>query len=104
MSIVITITFSTLTQNRFRLCVMDSLFDILSNRAPDEPLEIRIVKQYVRDHFKDTALVAIQGKSLVVTVRSSSLAGVLRTRTAAIRQQLGDPDKQLIFRIGQVDS
>lgn len=83
---------------------MDSLFDILSNRAPDEPLEIRIVKQYIRDHFKASSTVAVQGEALVVTVHSSSLAGALRTRTAAIRKQLGDPRKQLIFRIGQVEN
>lgn len=82
---------------------MDSLFNILSNRMPDEPPEIRVVRQYVRDHFKENAHVAVRDRDIIVTVRSSALAGTLRTRAPAIRKQLGDADKRLIFRIGQVE-
>jgi hypothetical protein len=89
---------------------MDSLFTILSDRLPDEPPEIKIVKQYIREHFRENALVAADKTSITVTVRSSALAGTLRTRTSAIGKELekalgkssSGSAKRLIFRIGQV--
>ena len=81
---------------------MDSLFNILSNRVPDEPPEIKVVRQYVRHHFHENAHVAVRDKDIIVTVRSSALAGTLRTRAPAIRRELGGSDRRLIFRIGAV--
>lgn len=89
---------------------MDSLFNILSNRLPDEPPEIKIVKQYIREHFRENSLVSADERSITVTVRSSALAGTLRTRTSAIGKELEKalgkpstgPGKRLIIRIGQV--
>lgn len=81
---------------------MESIFDLLSNRIPDEPPEIKIVKQYVRDNFRENAVVTARDKDIVVTVRSGSLAASLRMRTSEIKRQLGKSDKRLIFRIGQV--
>lgn len=87
---------------------MDSLFNILANRVPDEPPEIKLIKQYVRDHFRERVLVAVRERDVIITVRSSALAGALRARSAAIqkilRSQLGDnySAKRLVFRIGPV--
>lgn len=81
---------------------MESLFDILSNRIPDEPPEIKLVKQYVRQHFNENASVVSRDKDIIVTVRSSALAASLRMRTSAIRKLLDDKDKRLVFRIGQL--
>ena len=82
---------------------MESLFDLLSNRVPDEPPEIKIVRQYVRQHFQERAGVSVRDKDIIVTVRSSALAASLRMRTPAIRKELGGSDKRLVFRIGQVE-
>jgi len=79
---------------------MDSLFDILSKRQMDEPPEIRIIKDYVRLHFKETVGVMVRERDIVITVRSSALAGVLRTRAYDIAKEIGNSDKRLIFRIG----
>lgn len=84
---------------------MDSLFDILSKRQFDEPPEIRIIKNYVRDHFKAPAGVQVRDQDIVITVRSSALAGALRARTYDLTKQLGgDAAKRLIFRIGTVSA
>jgi len=87
---------------------MDSLFDLLSNRIPDEPAEIRVIKDFVRRHFNENVNVASRDKDIIITVRSSALAGALRARTAAINKALtankGNTDKRLVFRIGQVES
>jgi hypothetical protein len=86
---------------------MDSLFDLLSNRIPDEPSEIRVIKDFVRRHFNENVNVAARDKDIIVTVRSAALAGALRARTTAIKQALtanqGRADKRLVFRIGQVE-
>ena len=82
---------------------MDSLFDLLSNRNIDEPSEIRIIKDYVRQNFKETVGVQVRERDIVVTVRSSALAGTLRTRAYDISKLLENSDKhdkRLIFRIG----
>jgi len=79
---------------------MDSLFNILSKREIDEPPEIRIIKQYVRENFRENAGVLVRERDIVVTVRSSALAGTLRTRAYQIAKLLGDKPKRLIFRIG----
>jgi hypothetical protein len=85
---------------------MESLFDILSNRMPDEPPEIKLVKAYVRTHFQEEAGVAVRDRDIIITVRSSALAATLRTRTSYIKRELhgikGAEEKQLIFRIGQM--
>lgn len=88
---------------------MDSLFDLLSNRVPDEPAEIRVVKGYIRQHFNENSLVMTDDKSITITVRSAALAGSLRARVSMINKELdkasgpaGRANKRLIFRIGQI--
>ena len=95
--------------------IMDSLFDLLSNRIPDEPPEIRVIKDYVRRHFQQPASVVVREREreIIITVRSSALAGTLRARSADINKvllgnALGNskpdaPAKRLVFRIGQVE-
>jgi len=79
---------------------MDSLFDILSKREIDEPPEIRIIKEYIREHFKETAGVMVRERDIVITVRSSALAGALRTRAYDIMKLLDSTERRLVFRIG----
>lgn len=79
---------------------MDSLFDLLSNRNIEEPADIRVIKDYVRANFKETVGVMIRERDIVITVRSSALAGTLRTRAYDISKLLEHPEKRLVFRIG----
>lgn len=81
---------------------MDSLFDILSKRDFDEPPEIKAIKGYIREHFKESAGVQVRERDIVITVRSSALAGALRTRAYDIMKLLETNDKRLIFRIGTI--
>lgn len=87
---------------------MDSLFNLLANRVPDEPAEIRVIKGYVRQHFNENVLVMTDDKQIIITVRSAALAGTLRARGSVINKELAKAagaaagGKRLVFRIGQV--
>jgi hypothetical protein len=78
---------------------MESIGDLLGKRMPQEPDEIRRVKHYIDEQFHATASVALQGESLVVTVKSASLANMLRLRITQLQAASGT-DKKLILRIG----
>lgn len=81
---------------------MDNIADLLANRVPNEPPEIRAIKDYVQQHFRQPVHVMIRERDVVITVRSSALAGALRMRTLDLTQLLGSTGKQLVFRVGQV--
>lgn len=93
---------------------MDSLFNLLANRMPDQPPEIVAIKKFVRDNFRENAGVQVRERDIVVTVRSSALAGMMRTRAYQLGKVLEDlrkesktdpqaPAKRLIFRVGSVE-
>jgi hypothetical protein len=81
---------------------MDNLQDLLARRAPQEPPEIQIIKDFVQDKFDESASVSVQDRQIIVTVRSASLAGALRSYTVDILEKCGTPDKRLVLRIGTV--
>jgi hypothetical protein len=78
---------------------MDSISDLLGKRMPQEPDEIKRVKQYIDEQFHASSVVALQGESLVITVKSASLANMLRLRITQLQEASGT-DKKLILRIG----
>lgn len=78
---------------------MDSISDLLGKRMPQEPDEIKRVKQYIDEQFQASSVVALQGESLVITVKSASLANMLRLRITQLQEASGT-DKKLILRIG----
>jgi hypothetical protein len=78
---------------------MDSISDLLGKRMPQEPDEIKRVKQYINEQFHASSTVALQGESLVITVKSASLANMLRLRITQLQEASGT-DKKLILRIG----
>jgi hypothetical protein len=80
---------------------MDSLFDLLANRDLDEPPEMRLIKDYVNKHFKESVGVTAHDREVIITVRSSALAGALRTHTPQLQALLDDTTKRLIFRVGK---
>jgi len=79
---------------------MDNLQDLLNRRAPQEPPEIQIIKDFVREKFDESVSVSIQDRQIIVTVRSASLAGALRSYTVEILAKCSAPDKRLVLRIG----
>lgn len=81
---------------------MDSLADLLAKRKPNEPPEIRAIKDYIQQHFKESVNVMIRERDIVITVRSSALAGALRMHSVGLSQAIGDSQKQFIYRIGRV--
>jgi hypothetical protein len=89
-----------LTYQTFTLGNMDSLFDLLAKRKNNEPAEIKIIKDYALEHFKEKVGVLVREKDIVITVRSSSLAGALRMRAYDIGKLLDGPEKRLVFRVG----
>ena len=78
---------------------MDSLQDLLGRYDPKEPEEITVVKQYILDEFGAQASVGLHGETLVITVRSASLANALRLRTVSL-QKIAKTKRKIMFRIG----
>jgi hypothetical protein len=83
---------------------MDNLADLLAQRQPSEPPEIQAIKNYVQQHFKQSVQVMVRERDVVITVRSSALAGALRMRTVDLTQLLDSADKRLVFRVGRVSA
>ncbi len=77
----------------------DALSDILANRFDEEPPEITVIKNYVKDNFSQSVAVAIRKRHLVITTQSSALAGALRPHLYKLKKLCGT-DKQLLIRIG----
>lgn len=81
---------------------MDNLADLLAKRRKDEPPEIRAIKDYVQQHFQQSVNVMVRDRDIVITVRSSALAGALRMRTVDLSSLVDAPGKRFIFRVGSV--
>jgi hypothetical protein len=81
---------------------MDNLQDLLSRRAPQEPPEIQIVKDFVRDKYDEAVNVSVQDRQIIITAGSASLAGALRSHTVEILAKCNASDKRLVLRIGTV--
>lgn len=81
---------------------MDSLADLLAKRKKDEPADIGIIKTYVQEQFNERVGVTVRERDILITVRSSALAGALRMRSRDISGRLENPEKRLVFRIGTI--
>ena len=78
---------------------MNSLLELLGQHdLPAEPVEIKLIKDYVLTEFKSEVEVMVRDKDIVITVDSSSLANTLRLRGPQIKK-LCETDKKLTFRI-----
>lgn len=78
---------------------MDSLQELLGRYSPKEPDEVVALKRYVSEEFGVESSVGMHGETLVITVKSASLANALRLRLPAI-QAAANTKKRLVFRIG----
>jgi hypothetical protein len=78
---------------------MESMADLLSKYSPQEPEEITAVKRYIFEQFGVESSVGLHGETLVITVRSASLANALRLRLPALKKRAG-AKRKIMFRIG----
>jgi hypothetical protein len=78
---------------------MESMADLLSKYSPQEPEEITAVKRYIFEQFGVESSVGLHGETLVITVRSASLANALRLRLPALKKRAGT-NRKIMFRIG----
>ncbi len=77
----------------------DQLSDILSRRLPAEPPEVKVIKDYIKEHFDSLVSVSIGKSQIVITVPGASLAGALRMSLFELQSHLAT-DKKLVIRIG----
>ncbi len=82
---------------------MSSIADILASRAREEPAEIAIIKEFVRETFRSQVSVSMQTRQIIITTPSAALAGSLRMHSHTLRE-LCQTDKKLIIRIGTLAS
>lgn len=75
-----------------------SLQDILSKKNFDEPLEIRIIKDFLQTNYKATAQVTVQSNQIIIAVHGASLAGTVRMRLHELKE-LCHTEKRLVLRI-----
>ncbi len=78
---------------------MSTIADILAKKNFDEPPEVGIIKEFVRESFKSNVSVLIREKQIIITTSSAALAGTLRMHTHTMSKLCGT-DKRLVFRIG----
>lgn len=75
----------------------DSIADLLRKRDFEEPPEVRIIKQFIRERFDADASVLVQQRQIIIGVEGSSLAGALRMHLHQL-QRLCATEKRLIIR------
>lgn len=76
----------------------DSLQTLLQDKNYDKPLEIKIIKDFLRMHYSSDCEVTVQPQQIVIIVKGSALAGALRMRLHDLKT-LCHTDKRLLIRI-----
>lgn len=71
----------------------------MRGNTPQEPPEIRIIKNFVRDAFQADCSVVAKPQQITIVVRSSALAGTLRMHIVEI-QALLEKKQKILIRIG----
>lgn len=77
----------------------DKIGALLGNKW-QEPPEIKVLKDYVRQHFQTEVGVTVSQRGITINAPSSALAASLRMHTYQLRQLIGE-DKKLVIRIGR---
>ncbi|PID31810.1 hypothetical protein CR970_03815 [Candidatus Saccharibacteria bacterium] len=77
---------------------MDSIQDLLSARLPQEPPEVRVIKQFVRETYQAEVGVSIQAHAITILAPGAALAGTLRPHLRTF-QRLCDTNKRIVIRI-----
>ncbi len=76
----------------------DSIADLLGKRSYDEPPEVSIIKNFIRENFRSESSVAIKDRQIIITVQGAALAGTLRMHLHALKE-LCKTEKRLVIRI-----
>ncbi len=71
----------------------------MGNRNFDEPVEVTVIKDFVRKQFQMDVGVYLQTHSITITTPSSGLAGSLRPLLHKLKKEL-KTEKKLFIRIG----
>lgn len=74
------------------------MHDLLARRRVEEPEEVAIIKEFVREQLRSEVNVAITTQNIIIGARGAALAGALRPYLHNL-QQLCATDKRLIIRI-----
>lgn len=76
-----------------------ALRDLLADRFDEPPTEVAKIKEYVQKNFNSAVAVSVRGeKQIIITTRSSALAGALRPELRQLAKY-SNTKKQLIIRI-----
>ena len=76
-----------------------TIADILAQKSYDEPPEVEIIKEFMRETFKTTASVKVNERQIIIAVPSAALAGALRPHMHLLAE-LCQTKKRLVIRIG----
>lgn len=77
----------------------DTLRDLLAGRFDQQPPEIQIIKDFVKENFDEVVAVTMRDQQIVIQTRSSALAGALRPHIFEL-SKLCKTKKRLVIRIG----
>jgi hypothetical protein len=78
---------------------MDSIQSVLGRKDFDQPPEVQIIKDFVRDNYQQTVQVTVKPAQIIIGVKGAALAGALRVRLHEL-QELCQTQKRLVIRIG----
>lgn len=76
-----------------------SIKNILGGNTFSEPEEIRIIKNFVQEHYQSEAQVTVRKTDILIGVRSAALASALRPQLFELKERC-KTDKRLVLRIG----
>jgi hypothetical protein len=77
----------------------DAIGDLLPKNRFEEPEEVRIIKAFVQERYKQTPAVTVKPNQIVIQVKSAALAGALRMHLHEL-QELCQTKQRLVIRIG----
>ncbi len=78
---------------------MDSIADLMSAKRPDEPPQLKALREYVLTNHGEKIKTAVSQFGYTITVPNAPLASTLRMEVPQIRVACG-LDKKLFIRIG----
>ena len=67
---------------------MDSLSIILNHKNMKEPQELKQLLAYIKSKYSSDILASINKNGITITVKSASLASILRLNLTQIRKEL----------------
>ena len=80
---------------------MDSLQDLLNSKRPQEPPQLKALRNYVREHHDQDSAASVTNSGYTLTISSASLASILRMEMPQIQTEC-NLDKKLFIRIGHI--